>query len=41
VADPAQQDRLRPEYDCGDHLHPSPAGFRAMADAIALELFEK
>jgi lysophospholipase L1-like esterase len=41
VADPAQPDRLRPEYDCGDHLHPSPAGFRAMADAIALELFQK
>jgi lysophospholipase L1-like esterase len=41
VADPAQPDRLRPEYDCGDHLHPSPAGYRAMADAIALELFEK
>lgn len=28
--------RLRAEYDCGDHLHPSPAGYRAMADAIPL-----
>lgn len=41
VADPAQPDRLRPDYDSGDHLHPSPAGFRAMADAIALGLFQK
>ena len=41
IADPAHPDHLRPDYDCGDHLHPSPAGYRAMADAIALELFRK
>jgi lysophospholipase L1-like esterase len=41
IADPAHPDHLRPDYDCGDHLHPSPAGYRAMADAIALELFPK
>jgi lysophospholipase L1-like esterase len=41
TADPAHPDHLRPDYDCGDHLHPSPAGYRAMADAIALELFGK
>ena len=41
MADPAHPDHLRPEYDCGDHLHPSPAGFRAMAEGIALELFER
>jgi lysophospholipase L1-like esterase len=39
TADPARPERLRPEYDSGDHLHPSPAGYRAMADAIPLELF--
>jgi lysophospholipase L1-like esterase len=39
VRDPARPDRLRPELDTGDHLHPSPAGFRAMAGAIPLELF--
>jgi lysophospholipase L1-like esterase len=39
TADPAHPDRLRADYDSGDHLHPSPAGYRAMADAIALELF--
>jgi lysophospholipase L1-like esterase len=41
TADATQPDRLRPEYDCGDHLHPSPAGYRAMADAIPLSLFHK
>jgi lysophospholipase L1-like esterase len=41
AADPAHPDRLRPDYDCGDHLHPSPAGYRAMADAVALELLRK
>ncbi len=39
TADPAHPDRLRADYDSGDHLHPSPAGYRAMADAIPLELF--
>jgi lysophospholipase L1-like esterase len=41
MADPAQPDRLRTDYDSGDHLHPSPRGYRAMADAIPLELFQK
>ena len=40
VADPAHPDHLRAEYDCGDHLHPNPAGYRAMAGAIPLELFQ-
>lgn len=39
VRDPQQPDRLLPAYDCGDHLHPSPAGYRAMANAIPLSLF--
>jgi hypothetical protein len=39
TADPAHPDHLRADYDSGDHLHPSPAGYRAMADAIPLELF--
>ncbi|MBV9779257.1 MAG: SGNH/GDSL hydrolase family protein [Acidobacteriaceae bacterium] len=36
--DPAHPDRLRPAFDCGDHLHPSPAGYAAMANAIPLSL---
>lgn len=39
VRDPTHPDRLLPGYDSGDHLHPSPAGYRAMAAAIPLELF--
>jgi lysophospholipase L1-like esterase len=38
VRDPQQPDHLLAAYDCGDHLHPSPAGYRAMADAIPLTL---
>ena len=34
VRDPAQPDRLAAPYDSGDHLHPSPAGFRAMAEVV-------
>ncbi|MEE3624306.1 SGNH/GDSL hydrolase family protein [Nitrospirillum sp. BR 11752] len=33
VRDPAHPERIRPDYDCGDHLHPSDAGYRAMAEA--------
>ncbi|MGH9735621.1 MAG: SGNH/GDSL hydrolase family protein [Candidatus Acidiferrales bacterium] len=39
MRDPAHPDRLNPKLDCGDHLHPSPAGYAAMADAIPLSLF--
>lgn len=36
--DPADPARLKAEYDSGDQLHPSPAGYRAMAAAIPLSL---
>jgi lysophospholipase L1-like esterase len=39
VRDPQQPERLLPAFDCGDHLHPNPAGYRAMAVAIPLSLF--
>ncbi|HTM38531.1 MAG TPA: GDSL-type esterase/lipase family protein [Terriglobales bacterium] len=39
VRDPAHPDRLLPKYDSGDHLHPSPEGYAAMAEAIPLSLF--
>lgn len=38
--DPARPDRLLPAYDVGDALHPSPVGYRAMGNAIALTLFD-
>jgi lysophospholipase L1-like esterase len=37
--DPAQPTRFLPAFDSGDHLHPSDAGYQAMADAIDLRLF--
>jgi lysophospholipase L1-like esterase len=36
VHDPAHPNQLLPAYDSGDHLHPSPAGYRAMADSIPI-----
>jgi lysophospholipase L1-like esterase len=33
--------RLRAEFDPGDHLHLSDAGYKAMADAVDLKLFGK
>jgi lysophospholipase L1-like esterase len=39
VADPQHPDHLLPAFDCGDHLHPSPAGYKAMGDAISLSPF--
>ncbi len=41
MRDPAHPDRLLPEYDSGDHLHPSPAGYSAMGAAIPLSLFAR
>ena len=26
-------------YDCGDHLHPNDAGYKAMSAAVNLKLF--
>lgn len=41
MRDPARPDHLRPELDSGDQLHPSIAGYRAMAEAVPLELFRR
>lgn len=40
MRDPARPDRLSPRFDGGDALHPSPAGYRAMGDAVPLDLFD-
>jgi lysophospholipase L1-like esterase len=37
--DPEHRERLLPAFDSGDHLHPSPAGYAAMAEAVPLSLF--
>ena len=39
--DPQHQDQLLPAYDSGDHLHPSPAGYKAMAEAVPLSDFAR
>lgn len=40
VHDPSHPTRLLPAYDCGDHLHPNDAGYKAMADSINLKLLQ-
>jgi lysophospholipase L1-like esterase len=41
VRDPQHPDQLLPAFDGGDHLHPGPAGYKAMGDAVPLSLFER
>lgn len=38
LRDPGDPDRLRPEFDSGEHLHPNAAGYEAMAAAVDLSL---
>ena len=40
VRDPKNPSRLLASADNGDHLHPNEAGYRMMADAIDLKLFQ-
>lgn len=41
LRDPGHPHRLRPAYDSGDNLHPSPLGYRVMADAVPLSFFTR
>jgi len=41
VRDPLHPDHLLPAYDYGDHLHPSPLGYKAMGEAIPLQFFAR
>ncbi len=38
MRDTARPERLLPAYDVGDHIHPGPAGYRAMGEAVPLDL---
>lgn len=37
--DPAHPNQLLPAFDSGDHLHPGPAGYKAMGNAVPLSWF--
>ena len=39
MRDPDSPLKLKPEFDSGDHLHPSLSGQQAMGDAIDLKGF--
>ncbi|WP_423603215.1 SGNH/GDSL hydrolase family protein [Sphingomonas sp. MS122] len=39
LRDPTRPAYLAPQFDSGDGLHPNPAGFRAMADAVPPTIF--
>jgi lysophospholipase L1-like esterase len=39
LRDPADPERIRPEFDSGDHLHPNDAGAAALGGAVPLRLF--
>jgi lysophospholipase L1-like esterase len=39
--DSANAKQIRPDFNIRDHLHPNDAGYKAMADAINLAVFEK
>ncbi len=41
IHDPQHPERILPAYDCGDHLHPGPAGYKAMGESVPLSLFTK
>ncbi len=40
LRDPEKPNYFLPEYDSGDHLHPSPKGYRRMAQEIPAELLK-
>lgn len=39
MRDPAHPNRLHPDFDSGDHLHPNEAGYKVMAETVDLHLF--
>ncbi len=40
LRDPAHPDFFLPEYDSGDHLHPSKVGYQRMAAEVPAELLK-
>lgn len=40
IANPNDPERMLSAYDCGDHVHPNDTGYKAMAEAVDLALFQ-
>ncbi|MGH7090371.1 MAG: GDSL-type esterase/lipase family protein, partial [Stellaceae bacterium] len=40
LRDPAHPTSMRPECDCGDHLHPSDFGYETLGNCIDLAFFD-
>jgi lysophospholipase L1-like esterase len=40
LKDPVNPDLINPLYDSGDHIHPNPAGYAVMGNAIDLAIFD-
>lgn len=40
LADPERPTRMLPQFDSGDHLHPSKAGYKQMADIVPEEILK-
>jgi lysophospholipase L1-like esterase len=41
IRDPTDPQRINPPFDVGDGLHMNPTGYKALADAFDLSMFEK
>ena len=41
LRDPAHPDRIAPQYDSGDHLHPSLFGYKRMGEGVPLAVFKR
>jgi len=41
LQDPANPKQIRPAFNIRDHLHPNDEGYKAMADAVDLSIFEE
>jgi lysophospholipase L1-like esterase len=40
VRHPTNPDLIRPAFNCGDGVHPSPAGYYAMGNSVDVRLFQ-
>lgn len=41
MRDPSRPDRILPDFDSGDHIHPSPRGYLVMGRAVPVQMFSR